>query len=255
MSKPIVALQIYSIRDHLTTAEDFKTSMKKLAEIGYTAVEVAGISADLTDEEIRAICDENGLKIISAHIVMDAFDADFDGTVKKLKTWGADLVTMPVPPAWVRESGDYAQYAEKSTELGKKLAQVGITLSYHNHSFEFQHFNGKIGLKTLYAKSDPDYLKAQLDVCWVQRGGGSVVSYIKKYAGRMPTIHFKDHSIVNNDFYMTPVGSGNLDWKRIIKAAKKAGVKYFIVEQDDTHGDAFGAVASSYNFLKGMGYK
>lgn len=255
MSKPIIALQIYSVRDHLKTKEDFIASMKKLAEIGYTAIELAGVGADITDEEIRKVCDECGLKIISAHIVMDAFDADFAGVVKKLKTWGAEYVAMPVPPAWVREKGDYAKYAELSTELGKKLAAEGITLSYHNHSFEFQKFDGKIGLKTLYAESCPDCLKAQLDVCWVQRGGGSVVSYIKKYAGRMPTIHFKDHSIVNNDFYMTPVGDGNLDWKRIIKAAEKAGAKYFIVEQDDTHGDPFGQVARSYQFLASKGYK
>ena len=89
----------------------------------------------------------------------------------------------------------------------------------------------------------------------MQRGGGSVVAYIEKYAGRMPTIHFKDHSIVDNDFYMTPVGEGNLDWSNIIKAAEAAGAQYFIVEQDDTHGNAFGAIASSYNFLKSMGYK
>ncbi|NSW50967.1 MAG: sugar phosphate isomerase/epimerase [Anaerolineae bacterium] len=255
MSKPIIALQIYSIREHLKTKEDFAASMKRLAEIGYTAIEIAGVPGEISPEEVRRICDECGLKIISAHIVMDAFDADFAGTVNKLKTWGAELVAMPVPPAWVRESGDYAKYAEKSTELGKKLSAEGITLSYHNHSFEFQKYGERIGLKTLYKESDPAYLKAQLDVCWVQRGGGSVVAYVKKYAGRMPTIHFKDHTIVNNDFYMTPVGDGNLDWKRIIKAAQKAGVKYFIVEQDDTHGDAFGQVARSYEFLKNRGFK
>ena len=255
MSKPVIGLQIYSIRDHLKTREDFISSMKKVAEIGYTQIEIAGIGADLSDEEIKTICDEAGLKIISAHLMKDLFDADFEGAVQKLKTWGADLVAMPVPPADVRENGEYEKFGKESNQLGEKLAAEGITLSYHNHSFEFQKFNGKLGIETLYDTANADNLKAQLDVCWVQRGGGSVVAYIEKYAGRMPTIHFKDHSIVDNDFFMTPVGEGNLDWPNIVKAAEAAGAKHFIVEQDDTHGDAFGAIASSYNFLKGMGYK
>ena len=255
MTTPTIALQIYSIREELKTKESFTAAMKKLAEIGYTAIELAGVSAELTDKEIKAICKEAGLKIISAHIVMDAFDADFAGTVKKLKTWGAKMVAMPVPPAWVRENGDYKKYAQLSDELGAKLEKEGIKLSYHNHSFEFQKYDGKLGIETLYAESDPKNLKTQLDLCWVQRGGGCPVTYIKKYAGRMPTIHYKDFMIVNNDLWLAPVGEGNLDWDAIIAATKKAGVKYVIVEQDDTHGKPFESVASSYNFLHSKGLK
>ncbi|MEE4193769.1 MAG: sugar phosphate isomerase/epimerase [Anaerolineae bacterium] len=255
MSTPTIALQIYSIREHLTTREDFIASMKKLAEIGYTAIEIAGVRAELSDEEIKAICDDVGLKIVSAHIGMDAFDADFEGTVKKLKTWGAHMVAMPVPPAWVREEGDYAKYAKLSDELGAKLAKEGITLSYHNHSFEFQKYDGKLGIETLYDVASPENLKTQLDLCWVQRGGGCPVTFIKTYAGRMPTIHFKDFMIVKNELWLAPVGEGNLDWDRIIPAALDAGVEVVIVEQDDTHGDAFGAVASSFNFLRSKGMK
>ncbi len=88
MSKPIIGLQIYSIRDELKTKESFTAAMKKVAEAGYTTIEIAGIGADITDEEIKAICDEAGLKIISAHIAKAAFDDNFEGTVKKTKDLG-----------------------------------------------------------------------------------------------------------------------------------------------------------------------
>jgi hypothetical protein len=104
--------------------------------------QVCQCTADLSDAEAKAICDEHGLTIISAHMVMDAFDADFEGTVNRLKTWGADLVAMPVPPAWVRETGDYLKFARLSDALGARLAVNGFTLSYHNHSFEFQKYDG-----------------------------------------------------------------------------------------------------------------
>ena len=255
MSTPTIALQIYSIRNELKTKESFTAAMKKLAEIGYTAIEIAGIGADLSDEEIRSICDDAGLKIISAHIVLDAFEADFDGTVKKLKTWGASMVAMPVPPQYVREGHDWDKYAKASDELGAKLAAEGITLSYHNHSFEFQKYDGELGLEKLYAQTDPANLKTQLDLCWVQRGGGCPVTYIKKYAGRMPTIHFKDFMIVDNDLWLSPVGEGNLDWDNIIPTVLESGVEYVIVEQDNTHDKPFESVASSYNFLKSKGLK
>ncbi|MBN2047625.1 MAG: sugar phosphate isomerase/epimerase [Anaerolineaceae bacterium] len=255
MTKPTIGLQIYSIRDQLTNKADFEAAMKKLAEIGYTTVEIAGVSPEVSDEEIRAICDANGLNILSAHIVMDAFDADYEGTVKKLKTYGAKIVVMPVPSRWVIEQGAYAKFAKLATELGKKLAAEGITLCYHNHSFEFQHYDGVAGLETFYAESDPEFVKAQLDTCWVQNGGGSVVTWLEKLAGRYPTVHFKDYSMVDNKLWLTSVGSGNLDWPNILKAAEAGGAQYVIVEQDDCHGDPFGAVASSFNFLKSMGCK
>jgi sugar phosphate isomerase/epimerase len=45
------------------------------------------------------------------------------------------------------------------------------------------------------------------------------------------------------------VGSGVIDWKRIFKAARKGGLKYYFVEQDQTQLPVFEAIKLSYVYL------
>jgi sugar phosphate isomerase/epimerase len=46
------------------------------------------------------------------------------------------------------------------------------------------------------------------------------------------------------------VGSGVLDFPAILKAAPAAGVKHYIVEQDQTPGDPLASLRKSFNDLK-----
>ena len=105
-------------------------------------------------------------------------------------------------------------------------------------------------LDLLYAQTDARYLQAEIDTYWVQYGGGDPVAWCEKLAGRLPLLHLKD-------YMFTPaakpafaeIGSGNLDWKRIIAAAEKSGCQWFIVEQDTCPGDPFDSVAKSYRYI------
>jgi sugar phosphate isomerase/epimerase len=52
----------------------------------------------------------------------------------------------------------------------------------------------------------------------------------------------------SNDF--APVGTGVIDFKRILAAKKKAGLKYMIVEQDNAEkGNPFDAIKTSITNL------
>jgi sugar phosphate isomerase/epimerase len=54
---------------------------------------------------------------------------------------------------------------------------------------------------------------------------------------------------------MAEVGEGNLNWPRILDAAKKAGVEWYIVEQDICERDPFDSLKISLENLKAMGIK
>jgi len=60
----------------------------------------------------------------------------------------------------------YVKTAKELSEIGKKLASEGITLSYHNHYFEFEKFEGKVVLDILFEESEEKYLKAEVDTYW-----------------------------------------------------------------------------------------
>jgi hypothetical protein len=88
------------------------------------------------------------------------------------------------------KTGD--DWEKRSKNAGAKLHEAGITLCYHNHDFEFEILDGKYGLDWLYQSTNAQYLQAELDTYWIQKGGANPVEYLKSHAGRVPLLHIKD---------------------------------------------------------------
>ena len=254
MSHPKLAAQLYTVRDYTKTAEDFRASMKKVAGIGYTAVQVSGIGP-IPHKEVKAITDEFGLTICITHVGFDYLQNDTEAAIAQHKLWNCPNVAVGSMPGPYREGGleSFKQFAKDATEVGKKLADAGLTFSYHNHSFEFVRFGDRTGLDVIYEESDPRYLQAEIDTYWVQHGGGDSIAWIKKMTGRMPVIHFKDMVIVEGQQTMAEIGEGNLNWPGIIEACEEAGVEWYAIEQDRCLRDPFESLKISYNNLRAMG--
>jgi len=128
-----------------------------------------------------------------------------------------------------------------------------MTFIYHNHSFELVRFGDKTGLDILVEKAGPG-VGFELDLYWVQHGGGSPVAWINKLGKKAPVLHFKDMGITPDmQQYFAEVGEGNLDWPGILAAAAASGAQYAIVEQDTCPGDSLQSVATSFRNMKAMG--
>ncbi len=111
----------------------------------------------------------------------------------------------------------------------------GIYMLYHNHDYELIGSNGEIPLDTVYNAVDSEYLGAEIDVCWVKYAGIDPAEYVRKYKGRCPIVHLKDYNgkEKGNGFSYKSAGSGVVDIKGVIEAAKAADTEWLIVEQDD----------------------
>ena len=59
--------QLYTVRAYTQTEGDFERTIRKIAEIGYTTVQISAISKEIRPERVREICEENGLKIVLTH--------------------------------------------------------------------------------------------------------------------------------------------------------------------------------------------
>ena len=254
MSHPKLAAQLYTVRDYTRTAEDFRATIKKVADIGYTAVQVSGIGP-IPHEEVKAITDESGLTICITHVGFDYLQNDTEAAIAQHKLWNCPNVAVGCLPGPYREGGleSFKRFAKDATEVGKKLADAGLTFSYHNHSFEFVRFGDRTGLDVIYEESDPRYLQAEIDTYWVQHGGGDSIAWIRKMAGRMPVIHFKDMVMYEGRQTMAEIGEGNLNWPGIIVACEEAGVEWYAIEQDICLRNPFESLKISYDNLRAMG--
>ncbi|MEE4193770.1 MAG: sugar phosphate isomerase/epimerase [Anaerolineae bacterium] len=254
MTRPTISINLYTVRDYCTNPVDFAESMQKLADIGYQSVQISGVRG-CTPQEILEITQANGLGISAAHIGMSDFENDFDAQVEKLQLWNCNYVALPVAPEKYRKDEySWIQFAQDASVIGEKLAEHGITLCYHNHSFEFVRFGNRNALDIIYDESDPEYLQGEIDTYWIQHGGGSPTAYINQLSGRQPIIHYKDMVIRDGQQVFTEVGEGNLDWPAIVAATLAAGVEYLIVEQDVCPGDPFESARISYNNIASWGF-
>ena len=250
----VLAAQLYTIREHTKTAEDFAASMKKISDIGYTAVQVSAIGP-IPHEDVLKITQDNGLTICNTHIPYDRLWNDLDSVIAQHKLWSCKHVAIGSMPADYREGGEdnFKRFAAEASAVGEKLQAAGLTFSYHNHSFEFVRFGNRNGLELIYQESDPRYLQAEIDTYWVQHGGGDPAAWVAMMTDRMPVVHLKDMVIRDGQQTMAEVGEGNLNWPAILQACQDAGVEWYAIEQDICPGDPFISLKISFDNLTAMG--
>lgn len=255
MDTSLLAAQLYTIRQHTQTRDDFARSMSKIREIGYRAVQVSAIG-DISDADVKQIADDNGLRICNTHTLLDRLQNDLDAVIAQHQLWDCRHIAIGSMPAPFRESVDgYKRFAALGSQIGERLAAADMTFSYHNHSFELVKFGGRAGLEILFDESDPRYLQAEMDTYWIQHGGGDPAAWIKRLAGRMPVVHLKDMVMLPGapgerpQQAMAEVGEGNMNFPDILAACRRAGVEWYAVEQDICQRDPFESLAISFENL------
>jgi sugar phosphate isomerase/epimerase len=247
-----VALQLYTLRNFLKTPDQIAETLKKVAAIGYQAVQVSGMTP-IPEDDLNAILKEEGLMCCATHEDGKTIRQEPEKVVARLKKLNCRYTAYPYPGGvdW-KQRGDLDLLVRDLDRAGAVLRAAGQVLTYHNHGIEFVPVEGKTALDYIYDHSSPENLLAELDTYWVQYGGGNPAAWCRKMKGRLPLLHLKDYSFTTEDKpAFASIGSGNLDWPEIISAAEESGCEWFIVEQDTCTGDPFDAVKSSFDYIAG----
>lgn len=236
MSKLQIGAQMYSVRDHTQTAEEMLVTLKALKAMGYNTCQLSGHNREIPAEQIKDMLDETGMQCVSTHISFQEMEEDLDKVIATHKLWGCEYPGIGGLPVEYRGGPDgYREFAKRASKVADKLLDNGMHFVYHNHAFEFQRHQpeGKTGLEILFEETSPS-LMFELDLFWVQRGGGSPLEWIKKVEGRMDVVHFKEmNGTADNQSTMAPIGKGNMNWSAIMDACDEIGVKYALIEQDN----------------------
>ncbi len=248
MKRKQIAVQLYTLRDFLKTPKEIAKTLKKVKKIGFEAVEVGGLGP-IDTAELKEILDGEGLACCATHESGSMIFDEPGKVAEKLDILGCKYVSYPWPHTSPKTKEDYKQLADMLNKSGKTLAKSGKTLAYHNHAIEFERFGKKNGLEIIYSETDQKYLQGELDTFWVQHGGGNPVEWCERLDGRLPLLHLKEFGIIDNQITMLEIGSGNLDWKKIVKAARKSGTRWFIIEQDTCRICPFDSLEISLKYL------
>jgi sugar phosphate isomerase/epimerase len=278
-----LGLQLYTLGEEV--GRDIDATFASVAAFGYRDIELPGLYGR-TPADVRAAADRAGVSISSLHLAADSFgkaaglmlSSPAEEIAESLKALGAEKAVMPImifPPNIRPQAGETFQAAigramtEAGPDIWKRTAAMlneraaalkpfGIRLGYHNHNLEFAPVGSTTGWDILLAECDPGLIHFEIDAGWIATAGLDPVAFLQKLSGRVLQLHVKDVAAGNTSNFalsMKPaeVGSGTLDWARILPAAYKAGVRHFYVEQEPPFAiPRLEAVRRSAEFLKSL---
>ncbi len=251
MSKIPVALQLYTVRD--MTEKDFVGTGKQVAEMGYAGVEMAGNTGGMSPADLKVFLGDLGLALAGSHVGIDQLEDNLESVIEDNITLGNPWIVCPYMPDDRRADADgWRKVAGALSEVGAKVKAAGLQLCYHNHSFEYEKFDGVSGFDIFYGAVDSDLVKAELDCYWVQHGGEDPAATVTAFAGRVPLVHLKDMT-ADAEPTFTEVGNGILDFQAIFAASGDAGVEWYIVEQDTCAGPSLESARTSIDNLRSWG--
>lgn len=254
----VIGLQLWSVKDDMQ--EDAAATIKAVGDMGYKFVEAAsygdGKIYNMDPADFTALCEENGLKFLGAHTGQDVPTEEnwdetmewWDNCIAVHKAAGVKWIVQPWMGATGYESLDgLKRYCEYFNAVGEKCNAAGIRFGYHNHDQEFTtELEGKRVYDWMLELTDPEKVMFEMDLYWIDHGGGNAIEYFENYPGRFFLWHIKDEKEVG--------ASGNMDFAPIFAEREKAGAEYGIVEVEEYNFEPLESCKKSIEFLQKQDY-
>jgi inosose dehydratase len=168
--------------------------------------------------------------VIGKHAMNAKFVHDAGGPY--LQVTDAKPKSRPITP------DDYKKLGRLLTEIGKRTADLGVALGYHNHMGSLGQ--GPEAVDQIIGAADPRYVGLELDIAHYFQGGGDPVKAIDRYRERLLFLHIKDvekldskKSESKESYRFVELGRGQVDIKGVLAALTRIGFRgWAIVELD-----------------------
>jgi sugar phosphate isomerase/epimerase len=252
--KLIYGVQLYMVRRQAQT--DLAKILKSIQQIGYTQIELYPVAYDHNPAELKKIVADSGLGLVSGH-----FDyAGFDGKIDYARQLGLKYMVCPMLPQdqWTTVAG-FHKGAKDFDRWGAAVRDAGMEFVFHNHCYEFKPLaGGDTGWKVLMGNTNPGLVKLELDMYWLTQAGQNPATVLADLANRVKLVHLKDRkagaptgfAMGASAEHFTELGKGTINWPKLLEQAKKQGIRYAFLDQDETAGPVVESMTESFRYLK-----
>ncbi len=242
-------IQLYSVRKDMLA--DAAGTLKKLAAMGYKNLESAGSEKGsyygLKPKEFKKIASDLGMTLLSGHVHIDQ---NWQKTVDEAAESGQTYLICSTMPSDGQTVSNYKHCADIFNQSAEVAQKANLVFGYHNHEYEFENENGKVLYDVLLTHTDPAKVKFEMDLGWLIVTGNDPATYFNKFPGRFPLWHLKDMDKTAK--HSTEFGKGDIDLKALLTQSKKAGMKYYFIEQEEYSTAPLAALQYDIDFLKKM---
>lgn len=253
----IPAVQMFTVREFIQTAEGLEQSMRRIRDMGCRDVQFSRVGTGIDPDFITALLKELDMHVFVTHSPMDRIFNDLPALIREHHAWGCDSIGLGNLDNRYLDDGyeGYTRFIRDIKPVVQELKQEGMTFAYHSHSFEFIRYQGRYMYDRLIEETDPEGFHFIQDSFWMRYGGINHPKYMEKVAGRMEVLHVKDFTTRIGYFgeceCMTgTIGEGNIDYRPLLEVCQRTGVKYLAIEQDRCLRDPFDCLKDAYVELK-----
>ena len=227
-------LQLYTLRDVLP--KDPKGVLKQVASFGYKQIESydhdeLGIFWGMKNTEFKKLMDDLGMKIVSSHCDMNK---DFERKAAEAAEIGMAYLLCPHLGAQ-KKIDDFKKFADTFNQKGEICKKNGIRFGYHNHDYSFVPLEGQYPQDVMMQNTDKNLVDYEMDIYWVVTAGQDPIAWIDKYPNRFKLSHIKDRKkgVAPSEREVSVVlGTGSINFRKIVKEARAKGMDYYFVEQE-----------------------
>lgn len=234
-----LGLQLYSLRAQF--AKDVPGTLKQVQAWGFRYAELAG-TYNLKPEEFKKLLQTHKIQPVAGHFAFERWRDDPEGTARQAKTLGLRYAGC----GWIPHQGAFDEKVCRQAiavfnKAGAVLARHGLKFFYHQHGYEFRPWGTGTLMDLMMQETDPKQVTFEMDIFWVHYPGQDPARWLEKYPKRWELVHLKDmkKGVPTGDqsgradvTYNVPLGTGQLDMPAILRAARKAGVKWYFIEDE-----------------------
>lgn len=233
-----ISFQLYTARKFTPYRDIFEF----ISSTGLKNIELFALS-DFDEIELKDLLQEFNLTSLSAHINFESLD-QIDLILNKLKYLNVKHAIIPAPKAipgkefedfFKISEDEWVNFAKAISNYIKIFNDNGLSLGYHNHSFEFNILpNGKFPIE--YILDENENLKFEIDLGWATAGKANPLEWIDKYKKQIIACHLKDfysnENMLDHD-NQSSIGEGFIDWKKLINKISETPCEIIAIEHDD----------------------
>lgn len=245
-------IQLWTLRDIIE--QDTWSLLSKLGTAGYSKIESyegpTGVYWGKSPKAFRSFLNDNGLSMPSIHC--NVFE-NFDKKVAEAAEAGVHYVLCP----WLGPQpsiDDFKKAADRFNQLGVICKKNGLQFGYHNHDYSFRKQDGEFPQQVLLEHTDPALVDFEMDIYWIVTAGQDPLEWLERYPNRFRLAHVKDRSKnpgSDNGQNSVLLGTGTIDYHKILKAAQTKGIRQWIVEQEANYGAGpLESCVANLNYLK-----
>ena len=243
-----VGIQLYALRDD--ARRDLERTIADIAAIGYKDVELLGSMNNfgMPPARLRALLDKNGLRAPSTHVGGNALN-ELDRNLDDAKTLGHEYVIVAsLPITGPRTIEDYQRWADRLNDAGRRAREREVWIGFHNHANDFTPVGGIAPYDVLVERTDPSIVRMQLDTGNLAMAGLDPHAYMGRFGSRYWSFHIKDvpRPGATSD---VELGTGVLDFKRLLASIDAIDDKHLFVEQETYPGTPLESMRRDFKFI------